>query len=465
MSTTTVKVDERAAPPPAARLDLSLCLTYGLGTVGTAILLNTVTTYFPAMMATVLGRSAAVAGLLLTVSKLYDIVADLVIGAVSDRTQTRWGRRRPFLFAGAIVSAIAFAALFAPPPASAQGLLIYAAAMLVLYSTGYSLFNVPYIAMPAEMTEGYEERTRLLSYRTAFAGIGQIIAFSGSGWLLLALGHGSRGYAMMGVVLAVIIAITCLISFYGTAQAAQTRRVHVAGLGVLKYAGLIFTNRPLVLLISAKFTQFISLAILTSTSLLFRLNVLKIGYGGQAEISLVQNVVTIISMPFWVWVGARLGKKWGYILSIVIYCGSTLAWWWTGPGTSRIALDVIAAVMGFAVGGILLMSISMLPDIMEYDFLRTGLRREGVFSSFYAIVEKVGFAIGPGIAGVYLAHAGYVSSFKGALVHQPASAVRALYVTNSAIPTGLMLVSIILISFYNIDRRTLKNARAATVSA
>ena len=104
---------ELAAPPAAGEgvrlrtdsaLPMSVCLSFGIGTVGTAILLNTVTVYLPAFFATVLGRSAALGGLLLTISKLYDILCDIAIGLASDRTRSRLGRRRPYMLAGAGVA-------------------------------------------------------------------------------------------------------------------------------------------------------------------------------------------------------------------------------------------------------------------------------------------------------------------------------------------------------------------------
>ncbi len=114
---------ELAAPPEAgdgvqlrteSTLPMSVCLSFGLGTVGTAILLNTVTVYLPAFFATVLGRSAALGGLLLTISKLYDILCDVAIGLASDRTRSRLGRRRPYMLAGAIVGSLAFCQIFDP---------------------------------------------------------------------------------------------------------------------------------------------------------------------------------------------------------------------------------------------------------------------------------------------------------------------------------------------------------------
>ena len=272
MTATALPTADRTAPATSdsGRLSLSLCLTFGIGTVGTAILLNTVTTYLPALMSTVLGRSAALAGLLLSLSKLYDIGADLTIGMWSDRTRSRWGRRRPFLLAGAIVSALSFWLIFAPPALKGEQLTLYIAAMLVLYSTGYSLFNVPYVAMPAEMTHNRQERTRILSFRTFFAAAGQILALALAAWLIQVGGAGAAGFRLMGGAMAGTILVTTLVSFFGTAKAVQTERTTVSGLSALKQVRLLAANRPLVLLMGTKFVQFISLAILTSTGLLFR---------------------------------------------------------------------------------------------------------------------------------------------------------------------------------------------------
>ncbi len=442
-------VEDRGAP---GRLSPLISISFGAGTIGTAILLNAVTTFFPTMMSTVLGQSAALAGLLLTASKLYDIAADLTIGAASDRTRTRWGRRRPYLLFGTLISAVSFFMIFSPPHLGGTALVVYMLAALVIYSTGYSLFNVPYVAMPAEMTEGYHERTRLLSYRTFFAAVGQLIALAATAAVITWAGGGAHGYMIMGLTMAVLIAASMLATFFGTARARFTERVHRPGLGVLRQIGLLTTNKPLMLLMGTKFLQFLSLASVTSTGLLFRLNVLKVGYQGQIHLAVVQNVVTGLSMPAWVWLGRRFGKKWTYIAAILVYGAGALSWLWAKPGMPLSSIWIRGAVQGFGVGGMLLMSISMLPDTMEFDWKRTGLRREGVFSSLYAIVEKVGYAVGPGLVGIYLAASGYISTTRGKLVTQPPGAVQALYMTNTVIPVALLLGSIALIFFYNLDQ-------------
>ncbi len=179
-------IEQDAKTSIAREPPVGVCLAFGVGTVGTAILLNTVTVYLPAFMATVLGRSVATAGLLLTLSKLYDVLCDVVIGLASDRTRSRFGRRKPYMLAGALIGSLAFVTIFNPPIVDGPALLLKIGLLLVIYSTGYSLFNVPYLAMPPDIAVSYHGRTRLFSFRTVFVSIGQLAALSGTGWLLAA---------------------------------------------------------------------------------------------------------------------------------------------------------------------------------------------------------------------------------------------------------------------------------------
>ena len=456
--------DATAAPAPAkgfSRIAISVCLGYGAGTGGIAILLNAVTTYFPALMATVLGQSPATAGLLLTLSKLYDIGADFYIGGLSDRTQSRWGRRRPFLLAGAIVGSVAFFLLFVAPPLNGAFVIAYMAIMLVVYSTGYSMFAVPYTAMVAEMTDDYDERTRLMSFRTVFSAAGQLLALAGAAALVRYGGGGARGYMIMGAVLGVVIAASLLWSFFGTAKAPYVERARAPRIRFLEQVRMVRQNRPFLIYISAKFLQFVSLASVTSTGLLFKLNVLKVGYEGQIQLSVVQNLVMAASMPAWVWAGKRFGKRPSYMFALALNAVLYLSWLQAGPGITFTGLAVRGVFLGVGAGGIILMGLAMLPDVMEYDRRLHGVRREGLFASLYAINEKLGYAIGPALIGVYLAASGYISTTRGQLVEQGPGAVTALYVSNAIIPAAAMIGSIVLMMFYSLDRATMARNAAA----
>jgi GPH family glycoside/pentoside/hexuronide:cation symporter len=339
------------------------------------------------------------------------------------------------------------------------------AAALVFYSTAYSLFNVPYFAMPAEMTDGYQERVRLMSYRTAFVGIGQLISLALTAYLIKAGGGGSGGYQLMGGVMAVIAFGSMALCFFGTAGA---RRVEAQeGKHSFSRADLIsiFTNRPLILLMGAKLTQYLAFGLIQPANLLFMLNVLHLGYSGQINLAVVQNVAVFASMPIWIRIGKRLGKKRSYMLAVLIMACTSLSWLLAEPGGAMVEVWIRGLIFGFGSGGSLLMSTSMLPDAMEYDFLRTGQRREGVFSSFYAIVEKGGFAISVGTLGFVLAAAGYVSTTEGNLVQQSASTLHALYLAIAVFPACIFVTGVGLILFYNLDQAMLERAAAARKAA
>jgi GPH family glycoside/pentoside/hexuronide:cation symporter len=443
----------------APRLPLSLCLGFGVGTVGVSIMLNTVTTYFPAFMSTVLGQSPEVAGYLLMGSKLFDAVIDLSVGSISDRTRSRWGRRKPFLMAGALLSAISFLMLFAPPPLSQSGLIAWMVGALLVYSTAYSLFNVPYMAMPAELTDGFHERTRLISWRTVFVSIGQLLAMAGTAALIQHGGSGAGGFATMGLVMALVI---------GGAMTATALAVPVqhgtpprtgSPLPGPAQISAIANNRPFMLLLGAKVFQFLAFASIASTGLLYMLNVLGVGYSGQIVLAVTQNVVSALTMPLWVRLGRKLGKRQTYLIGVLLFCGTALSWLGADKGISDAAIIARGIASGTGSGAILLMSISMLGDALAYDRAITGEGREGLLSSTVAVIEKVSFALGVAVLGIFLHMFGYVATTGGHIVTQPISAVMALKLGFAVIPMAMFVINGLFLWAYDLDEGKLDRAR------
>lgn len=437
------------------RLPTSVCLGFGVGTVGVSIMLNGVTAYLPAFMSTVLGRDAQVAGYLLMISKLYDAFADLVIGGLSDRTRSRWGRRRPYLLFGGLLSALSFLAIFSPPTLSDRAVDLYMLGALVVYSTGYSLFNVPYMAMPSEMTPSKYERSRLLSFRTVFVSLGQLLAMAGTAALISAGGGGAAGYKVMAYTMALVIGGAMALSFFGTARAphlAVTERKAAPEMSrnALK---LLIANRPFCLLAAAKVFQFLSFASMATTSLLFMLNVLQIGYTGQMELAITQNVASALSMPGWLWLERRLGKRNAYLIGIAIMSATSLSWLTAGAGIGAAELIARGIASGIGSGGMILLSISMLSDTLAYDRDLTGLQREGLLSSVIAVIEKTAFAFGVAVVGYLLSQAHYVPTRNGQIIQQPASAVTALYLCFAVVPIALFACNAACIAFYKLGGR------------
>ncbi len=465
--TVAVDVNEAELGPPlggevaAPRLARSLCFGFGIGTIGVSIMANGVAVYFPALMATVLGQSPAVAGSLVMLSKIYDIFADIAIGRISDRTRSRWGRRRPYLFAGALTSAASLLLIFQAPMLHGLALQAYMGFALIVYSTGYSLFNVPYFAMPSEMSKGYDERVRLMSWRTGFVGIGQLISLALTAELIKIGGGGAHGFHIMGMAMAAIGLVTMLMSFYGTARAQMIEPPPKAPVRWADIASIL-SNRALMFLMGAKLTQYLAFGVIGPANLLFMLNVLKLGYSGQINMAVVQNLAVFGSMALWGPISRVIGKKYAYMTGVSMMTLTCLSWFLIGPGAPMYQVWIRAFIFGSGSGGSLLMSASMLTDAMEYDRLRTGKRREGLFSSFYAIVEKGGFAISAVTLGWMLALAGYTATTQGHMAQQSASAIRSLYVAVAVLPSVVFAIGLVLILFYNLDQKKLRDTASAT---
>lgn len=447
---------------PRERLPTSLCLCFGVGTVGTSISLNLVAVYFPTLMSTVLGVSPGIAGALLMGSKLYDAFADLAIGNASDNARFRSGRRRPFLLAGAIVTFIALLAIFFVPALPKSALIGYMVVTLVLHATGYSLFNVPYLAMPAEMTQSYEGRLRLISFRTAFISLGQLLSLAATAALIEAGGGGIAGYRLMAGVMASIALFGMLTAFFGTRGARSVARGPDKHKLRPKDVLTLLDNKPLTFLLSAKLCQYIAFGIIQPANLLFLLNVLRTGYEGMINMMVVQNLAVFLSMPLWVRAGKVFGKRRCYLAANAILIPVSISWFFADPGLPMWEIWLRAAIWGFGSGGALLMSTSMLPDAMEYDRLISGRSREGLISSIYSVNEKLGFALGAAAMGVGLSMAGYVATTGGAIIDQSSATILTLYAIKAFVPTAILVLGMVLIWFYRLDADKLRAAREAT---
>jgi GPH family glycoside/pentoside/hexuronide:cation symporter len=300
-----------------------------------------------------------------------------------------------------------------------------------------------------------------LSFRAFFVAGGQVLASAGTAAVIAWGGGGAHGFAVMGGAAAAILFTSFVICFLGTADARRMEATPKSHLPRLEQVRSLLKNGPFVLLMAVKTTQFMAISIISTTKVLFLLNVVQIGYVGLVNLTLVQNVVAALTVPFWTWFARRIGKRDAYLCATALLAALYASWWWTGPGMSMEAVWIRGAINGLAATGTVLMSIAMLPDLMEFDRLRTGQRREGVFSGIYTIVEKIGYAIGPGLIGMLLAMSGYIATTQGRIVQQPPEAIAMLYAGAAWIPALLVVASFVMMMFYRLDEKALKAAREA----
>jgi GPH family glycoside/pentoside/hexuronide:cation symporter len=432
-----------------------LHLSWGIGTLGASLLLNGFAFVALFYLTTELGIAAALAGTLIGASKVWDAVFNPLMGWISDRTETRWGRRRPFLLAGALVASVAFAAFYSTPRSlSPDATLIYAGCMLVLIGTGYTIFNVPYMAMPAEMISSYHERSLMMSYRVFFIGVGTFVGGGAARKIVELAGGGAEGYATFGVTIGLGIFICMVLCFLGTRDAPFTRREMKETLPIGEQWRLGFANRPFVLLLGVKFTQLLGLASATSTVLFVLRFVMQKPNPGDWMLMYVgaSSLLQIVTIPIWLALSRRYEKRATYMFATIVFSLATLSWLLVTPEEPAAFFILRAAVKGFAAAGLLLMGQSMLPDTIEYDYRRTGLRREGIFSGLYSFVEKAAFAFGPMITGLVLAYFGFLSKAPT----QTPEALSGILVAAGVLPAIYFALSLPLLLRYELTEARLK---------
>lgn len=446
------------APPPAPartgeKLPLSLYFGWGLGTlglttfmVGSYLLLRFMTDYMDV--------PPALAGTIFALAKIYDGVADPIFGSFSDRTRTRWGRRRPFLLAGAFACALTFMLAFnTPVMPTRMGAVVMLVGLLLLHATSYAIFAVPYMAMPAEMTDNPHERSKLMSFRVVNGSLGNLAGGWATASLIAWFGGGLAGHRAMGIVIGLLIFAVLFGCFLLTGKA---RRRDAGTIGHVPYRQQIraaSNNRPFVILQCAKLMLLSAAALHTASAAFFVQRRLEASDAWLGAIYATLTIGTIVAQPFWLWLARRWGKRNTYTVGGLFTALVWLSWLPFGPGTTWLTIVIIGLLAGFGNGGIVMISQSMLPDTIEHEYRTTGLRIEGSFAGVYIMVEKLGQAIGASLAGIALGMFGYVQSKAGVHVVQPASAVLGITLTYSVFSTMFLLISVVVMRFYPLDER------------
>jgi GPH family glycoside/pentoside/hexuronide:cation symporter len=434
-------------------------IAWGIGTLGPVTVLTATNALLLRFLTDNYGLAAGLAATLIAVSKFYDAFADVAMGIVSDRTRSRWGRRRPYLIGGAVLLAVSLLAIFAAPNfAGETARTVYMALILMFYATAYTIFNVPYMAMPGEMTRDYHERSELMRWRVYGVGMAILIASAIGPKLLDWFGGGGDAYAKMAMVFAPIIILAGIVAFAGTAHAPSTERSvthHGIGEQIRSAAG----NRPFLVLILVKFITLMSLGVQSIFPFFFQ-RILAVPNGVLGTYFLYQTSMFLIAPSLWLWCSRRWGKKRTFMAALALSLPVWLSWMLAVQGEPLWMVYLRGVVIGISGSGVILMGQSMLPDTMEYDHLRTGLRREGVFAALYTTVEKFSGAIGVALVGALLGAYGYVQS-RGGAVDQPASALWAIRIAMAYVPAAITLAGMAALAFYDLDERKLNETIAA----
>lgn len=434
-------------PDKSDEVPTRLLFGWGIGSLGIAILYNTTNMLMLRYLVDYVGIAAAFASGLIAFSKIYDTVTDPLMGVISDRTKSPIGRRRPWLLVGTFLCTFALPLLFITPELSSSLTTAWVVFGLLFYATAYTVFSVPYMAMPAEMTDDPHMRSVIFSWRVKAIAIGQVAAGGAAPALIVYFGGGQEGHAGMSIVLAVFIFVASLLCFRFTKDArALPQSNRKTNPGFVPQVKTLFGDRNLLLLLSAKMVHLVAVAFAGSSFAFFTLRVLQLPDTYLSLYIIASSVAIFVSAGPLAALSKLIGKQNTYSASVALYAVVNISWLYAPVGEATVPIVIRGVLAGLGGAGMMLIAQSLLADVMADDRARNGVAREGVYAGLYTTIEKFSYAFGIAIVGFLLGAAGYIEG-NATGVDQPQSALDVIRWSVSVIPAGLTIVAALIMHF------------------
>jgi GPH family glycoside/pentoside/hexuronide:cation symporter len=430
---------------------------YGLGSVATGSFGTVPGLLLLPYLTDRLGVSAGLAGLIVFLPKAWDVVLNPIAGGISDRSTNPAGRRRPFLLKAGVALAIAFVLLFWGPTSPTGLAATWVVVAFLACATAYAFFQVPYVAMPAELTDDYDERTRIMTWRVAILALAILVSGGLSPMIRNQLGA-TWGYRGVGIFVGLLILLGALGAWRGTRNAPLTRFASSTG-GLGEQLRIVAGARDFRLLLTTFVIQALAVgAMLAGVDYVARVVLGKPGWSSVLFVCFVGPALLVT--PLWQRLGERSDKRRGFVLAaLLLAAGAALTLPALHAGVVPAALSVALVGVGYA--GAQLFPLAMLPDAAAVDAARTGENRIGVYTGVWTAGETLGMAFGPFLYAAVLALGGYVSSTAGD-VTQPDSAVTAIAVGFTVLPALLVLVSLVFLARYRLDEAAVRAAESVS---
>ena len=435
-----------------SNLSLKTKLLYGSGDFGYSMNNSIIAALFPIFMMDVVGVTPALAAAALFIGRSWDYINDPLVGYLSDRTRTRWGRRRPWLLFGALPFALTFILLWIKPAFinSQTGLLIFFAAAYLIYEASATTVYMPYFALTPELTQDYDERTQLTSFRMLFNILGGLTAYT---LPMLVIGamvpENANRVVLMAVVFGLLAAIPYLIVFFSVRE--KKEYFEQAQPGIRDAFKSVRKNKPFFFGAMIYLCTWIVI-ILVETNLMFYI---KYVIKRPNQSSLLMGVIfisAIIALPFWNWISKKGNKRVAYIIGVSFWAVMMCTLAILTPQTPVWVLLLICMLIGFGLSAAQVLPWAIIPDAIEWDEYQTGERHEGVFYSLITLMGKVANSIAVPLSLLLLEFTGYVSN----AAEQPRSALTGLKIVIGPIPALLLLTGILFAAFYPLSREKYK---------
>lgn len=394
---------------------------YGLPHLMHSIVILPMVLFIPSFYSDELGLPLASVGLAIAASRVFDVLTDPLIGVLSDRIQTRWGRRKPWMALGAPILSLATWLVFVPGKNVSVGDLLVSTCLLFL---AFTLFDLPYKAWGAELSADYHERTRIAAWRAAFGSAGHVLFLS----LLMVLTLG--GYSQTGIQLRVIASLVAaglpLLVIIALFKVQELSPSQLPKRDLKLFAGfeMLLQNRAFIRTLAALILFGTGLAVQATLHKLVLTHVV-----GKPQLFslmiLAETSVSILALPVWVKLSYRIGKHRALTLAGLWISLWSLALPLVGSGDFVFYICLIV-LRGSSLAAIVFLSNSIAADVVDHDIVVSGVQRTGLFFSIWGMTVKLAIACGVVLATALPSWYGFVPS--QAITHTSETLMRLMQV-------------------------------------
>lgn len=454
------------------KIRLSEKIGYGLGDMSSSMFWKLFGAYLMIFYTDVFGISAAVVGTMFAVTRVWDSFFDPVVGAVADRTSSRWGRFRPYLLFLAVPFGVIGILTFLTPPFGQTGKIVYAFITYALMMMVYSAINVPYASLLGVMSPDPADRNTLATYRMTFAYMGSFLALLLFMPLVNAFGGGDSGRPMLGwltapqagwLMAAGVIAVVCVLLFLGcfALTKERVRPVRQGKTSLKTDLRDLLHNRPWWILLGAGVASLVFNSIRDgATVYYFKYYVDETAVGSISFLGLpfvlsglylaVGQAANILGVILAAPVSNRIGKRRTFMAAMAVASVLSIAFFWLGKD-QLVPIFILQALISVCAGSIFPLLWSMYADCADYSELQTGNRATGLIFSSSSMSQKFGWAFGTAITGWMLAQFGFQAN-----AVQSAETLQGIRMFLSLLPAAGAFLSLVFIYFYPLSEQKMR---------
>ncbi len=429
------------------RLPVGTKLGYGVCDLGGNLYFTVVAFWLLNYFTDTVGISAGLTGIIIMIGKVWDAVTDPLVGFLSDRTKSRWGRRRPYLLFGAVPLFGAMILMFTNPNiANARWEFVWGVGVFCLLSTVYTVVNIPYSSLTPELTKDFHEKTSLNGYRFGFAVLGTLIGAGAALPIVAAFPTKDAGFSVMGGIFGAVMMITALITFFSVREPAHDRQE--VQTGFLESYKHVLGNKPFRRILFTYAMHIVGVTVVSGILVYFFKYI--IGNEEQTTIALLFLLVSaMIFIPVSVMVSKRVGKKRTYLVGMAIVAVVAVVTAFTGDAGGTSYTFALMVIGGVGLSTTYAIPWSMMPDTIEWEYARSGKRNEGAYYGMWTFVSKIGQALAIAVTGFVLDVSRYVPD----VVQEP-SAISGIRIIFGPVTAVAFVIGIIILWGYPIDEKS-----------